>query len=110
MRRAAASIRRPATRPASLRARLRTLPPLEQGYLYPVQVEAVGNVERSLKRNHPRSLVQMATGSGKTIVAITAAYRLIRYAGARRVLFLVDRSNLGERLEDPRARQSRARL
>ena len=36
------------TRPASLRARMRTLPPLED-YLYPVQVEAVGNVERSLK-------------------------------------------------------------
>ena len=86
-------------RPASLRARLQTLPPLEQDFLYPVQVEAVNNVERSLKRNHPRSLVQMATGSGKTIFAITSAYRLIRYAGARRVLFLVDRSNLGEQAE-----------
>ncbi len=84
-------------RPASLRARLRTLPPLEQDYLYPVQVEAVRNVERSLRHGRPRSLVQMATGSGKTICAITSAYRLIRYAGARRVLFLVDRSNLGER-------------
>ena len=87
------------TRPASLRARLGTLPPLERGFLYPVQVEAVQNVERSLKRNHPRSLVQMATGSGKTIFAITSVYRLIRYAGARRVLFLVDRSNLGEQAE-----------
>ena len=87
------------TRPASLRARLRTLPPLERDFLYPVQVEAVQNVERSLKRSHPRSLVQMATGSGKTIFAITSVYRLIRYAGARRVLFLVDRSNLGEQAE-----------
>ena len=77
------------TRPASLRARLRTLPPLEQDYLYPVQVEAVKNVERSLRSGLPRALVQMATGSGKTICAITAIYRLIRYAGARRVLFLV---------------------
>ena len=41
----------------------------------------------------------MATGSGKTIAAITAIYRLIKYAGARRVLFLVDRSNLGEQAE-----------
>ena len=87
------------TRPASLRARLRTLPPLERDFLYPAQVEAVRNVERSLERNHPRSLVQMATGSGKTIFAITSVYRLIRYAGARRVLFLVDRSNLGEQAE-----------
>ena len=67
--------------------------------LYPVQVEAVGNLERSLKRDSPRALVQMATGSGKTIFAITSVYRLIRYAGARRVLFLVDRSNLGEQAE-----------
>ena len=87
------------TRPSSLRGRIQTLPELEQDFLYPVQVEAVGNVDWSLKRNHPRSLVQMATGSGKTIFAITSAYRLIRYAGARRVLFLVDRSNLGEQAE-----------
>lgn len=53
------------TRPASLRARIRTLPPLERDFLYPVQVEAVQNVERSLKRNHPRSLVQMATGPAR---------------------------------------------
>ena len=85
--------------PASLRARLQTLPPLERDFLYPAQVEAVGNVERSLKYDLPRSLVQMATGSGKTIFAITSIYRLIRYAGARRVLFLVDRSNLGEQAE-----------
>lgn len=87
------------TRPSSLRSRLQTMPPLEQGFLYPNQVEAVTNLEHSLKRNRPRSLVQMATGSGKTIFAITSVYRLIKYAGARRVLFLVDRSNLGEQAE-----------
>lgn len=37
----------------------------------------------------------MATGSGKTFTAITSAYRLIKFGGARRILFLVDRSNLG---------------
>ena len=87
------------TRPSSLRARLQTMPPLEQGFLFPNQVEAVINLEHSLKRNRPRSLVQMATGSGKTIFAITSVYRLIKYAGARRVLFLVDRSNLAEQAE-----------
>ena len=87
------------TRPSSLRSRLQTLPPLEQGFLFPNQVEAVTNLEYSLQRNRPRSLVQMATGSGKTIFAITSVYRLIKYAGARRVLFLVDRSNLGEQAE-----------
>ena len=37
----------------------------------------------------------MATGSGKTFTAVSFVYRLIKFAGARRVLFLVDRSNLG---------------
>ena len=87
------------TRPASLRARLRTLPPLERGSLRANQVEAVTRLERSLAQDRPRALVQMATGSGKTIAAITAIYRLIRYADARRVLFLVDRNNLGEQAE-----------
>jgi type I restriction enzyme R subunit len=87
------------TRPSSLRARLQTLPPLERGTLYPNQIEAVTNLEHSFKRNRPRALIQMATGSGKTIAAITAIYRLIKYGGARRVLFLVDRSNLGEQAE-----------
>ena len=91
-----------ARRPSSLRARLRTLPELEAGareFLYPNQVEAVGKLEHSLKNNRTRALVQMATGSGKTIFAITAVHRLIEYAGARRVLFLVDRRNLGEQAQ-----------
>jgi len=87
------------TRPSTFRSRLQTLPPLEQGFLYPNQVRAVTNLERSLKEDRPRALIQMATGSGKTIMAITAIYRLIMYAGARRVLFLVDRGNLGEQAE-----------
>ena len=87
------------TRPSSLRARLQTMPPLERGTLYVNQIEAVTNLEESFKRNRPRALVQMATGSGKTIAAITAIYRLIKFAGARRVLFLVDRTNLGEQAE-----------
>jgi len=37
----------------------------------------------------------MATGSGKTFTAVTEAYRLIKFANASRVLFLVDRGNLG---------------
>ena len=37
----------------------------------------------------------MATGSGKTFTAANVCYRLLRYAGAQRVLFLVDRANLG---------------
>ncbi len=37
----------------------------------------------------------MATGSGKTFTAVTFVYRLVKFAKARRVLFLVDRNNLG---------------
>ncbi len=86
--------------PSSLRSRIQTLPPVEEGTLYANQIRAVQGLEESLKADRPRSLIQMATGSGKTIMAITAAYRLIKYAGARRVLFLVDRSNLGKQAED----------
>ena len=38
----------------------------------------------------------MATGSGKTFTAVNFCYRLIKYAGAKRILFLVDRNNLGK--------------
>ena len=38
----------------------------------------------------------MATGSGKTFTACTCCYRLIKFAKAKRILFLVDRNNLGK--------------
>lgn len=41
----------------------------------------------------------MATGSGKTFTAITAIYRLLKFAKAKRILFLVDTKNLGEQAE-----------
>ena len=83
------------TAPYSLRGNLAAMPPLDAAGLWPVQAQAIRNLERSLAEARPRSLVQMATGSGKTFMACNQAYRLIRHAGARRVLFLVDRSNLG---------------
>jgi type I restriction enzyme R subunit len=80
---------------ASFRARLRRMPPLMTGNLWSAQVEAITNLERSLCEDRPRALIQMATGSGKTFTAVSFIYRLIKFASARRVLFLVDRSNLG---------------
>jgi len=86
-------------RPSTLRGRLRAMPPLEKGALYPNQIRAITNLERSLAEDRPRALIQMATGSGKTRMAVTSLYRLIKFGGARRVLFLVDRTNLGEQAE-----------
>lgn len=79
----------------TLRRRLQSLPPLDATGLWPAQVTAVENLESSLANDRPRALIQMATGSGKTFMAITSIYRLIKFSGATRVLFLVDRANLG---------------
>ena len=79
-----------------LRRTLRQMPELPQGKLWPVQHEAIRNLEQSLAHGRPRALIQMATGSGKTFTAVTACHRLIKHANAKRILFLVDRNNLGK--------------
>lgn len=79
----------------SLRARLQQTPPLVTQGLRECQIDAIKNLEVSLADARPRALVQMATGSGKTFMAVSLIYRLIKFANARRVLFLVDRNNLG---------------
>ena len=78
-----------------LRRTLREMPDLPRGKLWPVQHEAIRNLEESLAHGRPRALIQMATGSGKTFTAVSACHRLIKHAGAKRILFLVDRNNLG---------------
>ena len=86
-------------RAPTLRARLREMPekyPLINEGLWDAQIEAITNLERSFAQNKPRALIQMATGSGKTFTAVSSVYRLIKHAGAKRVLFLVDRNNLGK--------------
>ena len=82
----------------TLRARIPAMPILEHdpARLRDAQFEAITNLERSLKDNHSRALIQMATGSGKTFAAANICERLIRHAQAKRILFLVDRGNLGK--------------
>lgn len=80
----------------TLRAALREMPPLITTGLRNCQIDAVTNLEESFAQAKPRSLLQMATGSGKTYAAISEVYRLIKHADARRVLFLVDRRTLGK--------------
>ncbi|MCX5998316.1 MAG: DEAD/DEAH box helicase family protein, partial [Chloroflexi bacterium] len=78
----------------TLRGRLKGMPPLITAGLWNCQIEAIQNLEESFSKANPRTLIQMASGGGKTFTAISSVYRLIKFAKARRVLFLVDRGNL----------------
>lgn len=80
----------------TLRGRLREMPPLDVTGLRDCQIEAIEGLEASLAQDKPRALIQLATGAGKTFTACSFSYRLIKEAGARRILFLVDRNNLGD--------------
>jgi type I restriction enzyme, R subunit len=82
----------------TLRRRLAQMPitdPLTPQNLRDCQIEGITNLEKSFAAAHSRALIQMATGAGKTYTACSFTYRLIKHAGAKRVLFLVDRANLG---------------
>ncbi len=74
----------------TLRARFFDLPQLLEEGLRDCQINAITKLETSFKENRPKALIQMATGSGKTFTAITFIYRLLKFAKAKRVLFLVD--------------------
>jgi type I restriction enzyme R subunit len=88
--------------PGTFLSRMRNMPELVTEWgsggahfeLWPAQIGAITNLEKSLAANKPKALIQMATGSGKTFTGIGFIYRLIKFGGARRVLFLVDRGNL----------------
>jgi len=83
----------------SLRKRLLDLPVLPTDGLRDCQINAITKLDASFKENRPKALIQMATGSGKTFTAITFIYRLLKFAKAKRILFLVDTKNLGEQTE-----------
>jgi type I restriction enzyme, R subunit len=83
----------------SLLSRLQSLPALDHEGLYGCQIKAIENLEISFKEGRPRALIQMATGAGKTFTAISFMYRLLKFADANRILFLVDTKNLGEQAE-----------
>lgn len=84
----------------TLRAAFRRLPPLETHGLRLAQIDAITGLEQSLAEDRPRALIEMAAGAGKTYTAITETYRLLKHAEAGRVLFLVDRNNLGRQAAD----------
>ena len=80
----------------TLRNNLKSMPALNTAGLRDCQIEAIEGLEQSLSNNQKRSLIHMATGAGKTFTACNFVYRLLKFAKAKRVLFLVDRNNLGK--------------
>jgi type I restriction enzyme R subunit len=93
-------LKQPASAQAdTLRNSFQTMPALPEERLRECQIKAINRLEKSFRQNHPRALIQMATGSGKTFTAITFIYRLLKYTNAKRILFLVDTKNLGEQAE-----------
>jgi len=82
---------------ATWRGKVIAMPELDTKMLRPAQITAISGIERSLaEQRFDLSLVQMATGAGKTFAAVTTAYRLLKHGGFNRVLFLVDRNNLAD--------------
>ena len=75
------------------------LPTLQKKGLRDCQYEAVTELEKSFRIGQNRALMVLATGAGKTYTACLAAYRLLSYTPMRRILFLVDRNNLGKQAE-----------
>ncbi|MGA1357344.1 MAG: type I restriction-modification system endonuclease, partial [Prochlorothrix sp.] len=65
------------------------------------QKQAIQTIEAALSNDDRRALLlAMATGTGKTKTAIALIYRLLKTQRFRRILFLVDRSALGEQAHD----------
>ena len=84
----------------TLRNTLKHFPYFDTTGFRKCQITAIENLEKSFGENKPRALIQMATGAGKTYTAITSIYRLLKYGGAKRILFLVDTKNLGKQAMD----------
>lgn len=76
-------------------ARLRT-EPLSYLGLRDYQEDAIRAVEAAIAQGQQACLLAMATGTGKTRTAIGLIYRLVKSKRFRRVLFLVDRTALGD--------------
>lgn len=83
----------------TVRNNLKRFPEFDSTGFRKCQITAIENLDKSFAANHPKALVQMATGAGKTFTAITAAYRLLKYGKINRILFLVDTKSLGEQAE-----------
>jgi type I restriction enzyme R subunit len=63
-------------------------------FLRPYQERAVHSIQRAVKDGKDRFLFEMATGTGKTLIAAAIIKLFLRTSNATRVLFLVDRLEL----------------
>jgi hypothetical protein len=71
--------------------------PFTYGFsLRPYQQAAIQAAEGAIAQGQREMLLTMATGTGKTKTCIALIYRLLKTQRCRRVLFLVNRSALGE--------------
>jgi type I restriction enzyme, R subunit len=71
--------------------------PFDYGFaLRPYQIAAIQAAEAAIGAGRRELLLAMATGTGKTKTCIALIYRLLKAERFRRILFLVDRSALGE--------------
>lgn len=84
----------------TLRNNMKQFPAFDTTGFRKCQIAAIEGLENSFSMNKPRALIQMATGAGKTFTAITAAYRLLKYARMKRILFLVDTRSLGKQADE----------
>ena len=75
------------------------LPMLNPKGLRACQYEAITELEKSYRNGENRALMVLATGAGKTYTACLAAYRMLAFTPMKRILFLVDRNNLGKQAE-----------
>ena len=75
------------------------LPTLNKKGLRDCQYEAITGLEGCFRTGQKRALIVLATGAGKTYTACLAAYRFLAYTPMKRILFLVDRNNLGKQAE-----------
>lgn len=71
--------------------------PFNYGFLLRYyQQDAILATEKAIENGQREMLLAMATGTGKTKTCIALIYRLLKVKRFRRILFLVDRSALGE--------------
>lgn len=64
------------------------------------QVDAIKAVERAIKEEKESALITMATGTGKTRTVLGLIYRLLKTNRFKRILFLVDRTSLGNQASE----------